>query len=145
MSISPDIYWDKTYGPLGGWDEQIMFRYIQSCCYPDLVKAKNQMSRWDCYSVDTKHRIELKCRKKHYDSLMLEKKKYDAMITKCSDHGDIPMYINSTPRGIYRFNLYEFKPEWKVMYLGKTTEFGERHRVPKEVAMIPVVDAITLK
>lgn len=99
------------------------------------------MSRWDCYSPKTYHRIELKCRGKHYDALLIEKKKYDAMIAKCDDNLDIPMYINSTPKGIYRFNLYIVKPVWEIQYHNKTTEFGNKNKIPKEIAMLPVVDA----
>lgn len=99
------------------------------------------MSRWDCYSPDTYHRIELKCRSVHYDELIIEKKKYDAMIENCNDNLDIPFYINSTPLGIYRWNLYLVKPEWKTKYLRKTTEFSNSNRIPKEIAMLNIKDA----
>ena len=99
------------------------------------------MSRWDCYSPDTYHRIELKCRSKHYDTLLIEKKKYDAMIAKCNDNLDVPMYINSTPLGIYRFNLYLVKLKWEIQYHNKTTQFGNTNKIPKEVAMLNVNEA----
>ena len=67
-------------GNTSDWNEQDLFDYLKFNCYPDLVMSKKQMSRWDCYSPKYKYRIELKCRKTHYDSLMLEKTKYDAMI-----------------------------------------------------------------
>jgi len=121
--------------------EKDLFKFLQTCCYPDLVKAKSQMSRWDCYSPKTYHRIELKCRGKHYDTLLIEKKKYDAMIAKCDDNLDIPIYINYTPKGIYRFNLYIVNPVWEIQYHNKTTEFSNTNKIPKEVAMLPVVDA----
>ena len=60
--------------------EKELFEYLIKCCYPDLVKAKKQMSRWDCYSIKYKVRIELKCRRAHYDTLLLERKKHDAML-----------------------------------------------------------------
>ena len=103
--------------------------------------ARSKMSRWDCYSPETSHRIELKCRAAHYDILILEKKKYDAMIENCNDNLDIPFYINSTPLGIFRWNLYLVKPIWKTKYLRKTTEFSNSNRIPKEIAMLPVIDA----
>jgi len=121
--------------------EQDLFDYLVNNYYPDLVKAKSKMSRWDCYSPETSHRIELKCRAAHYDTLILEKKKYDAMILKCNDNLDIPMYINSTPEGIYSFNLFEIKPKWEVKYLRKTTTFTNANQIPKEIAMLPVIDA----
>jgi len=53
------------------WKESDLFNWLQENVYPDLVKAKNQMSRWDCYSPATGHRLELKCRKAHYNTLLL--------------------------------------------------------------------------
>ena len=121
--------------------EQDLFDYLVNNYYPDLVKAKSKMSRWDCYSPETTHRIELKCRATHYDTLILEKKKYDAMVLKCNDNLDIPIYINYTPEGIYRFNLFEIKPNWEVKYLKKTTTFTNNNQIAKEIAMLPVIDA----
>jgi len=121
--------------------EKELFKHLVDCCYADLVMARSKMSRWDCYSPDTYHRIELKCRATHYDELIIEKKKYDAMIENCNDNLDIPFYINSTPLGIYRWNLYLVKPEWKIQYLRKTTEFSNSNRIPKEIAMLNIKDA----
>jgi len=122
--------------------EEELFGYlIDNLIYLDLVKSNKQMSRWDCYSPTTKHRIELKCRGKHYDTLLIEKKKYDALHLKCSDNDDIPMYINSTPEGIYRFNLYSVEPKWEIQYHNKTTHFSNTNKIPKEVAMLDIKDA----
>jgi len=118
-----------------------LFKYLEDCCYNDLVKAKNQLSRWDCYSQKSKHRIELKCRSKHYDTLLIEKKKFDAMINECKDREDIPIYINSTPQGIFRFNLYIVKPKWEIQYHNRTTQFNSTGKIPKEIAMLSVKDA----
>lgn len=118
--------------------EQQLFKYLKICCYPDLVKAKKQMSQWDCYSPTTFHRIELKCRSTHYETLLIEKKKYDALMLKCSDNLDIPMYINSTPKGIYRFDLRLFKPKWELQYHNKTTEFTNKNKIPKVIAMLDI-------
>ena len=49
--------------------------------------------------------IELKCRNKHYDDLIIEKDKYDALIRRAKQYETTPFYINSTPQGIYVFNL----------------------------------------
>lgn len=123
------------------WNEKDLFAYLLKNTYFDLVKANKQMSRWDCYSPETRHRIELKCRGKHYDTLLIEKKKYVAMIEKCNDNLDIPMYINSTPKGVYRFNLFLIEPKWEIQYHNKTTTFSNNKKIPKEIAMISVVDA----
>jgi len=123
------------------WNEQRLFDYLVGCCYSDLVKAKKQMSRWDCYSPQTFHRIEMKCRSKHFDGLLIEKKKFDALIEKCHDNLDIPIYINSTPSGVFRFNLYNVEPNWRVDHFKKTTQFANNNKIPKEVAYLDVKDA----
>ena len=121
--------------------EDELFEYLVNCCYPDLVKAKKQMSRWDCYSVEYRHRIELKCRGKHYPTLLIEKKKFDSMIQKCKDNLDIPLYICSTPKGVFKFNLYLVDPKWEIQYHNKTTEFSNTNKIAKEIAMLPVINA----
>lgn len=124
--------------------EQQLFELLRKDYYPDLVKAKSQMSRWDCYSPTTFHRIELKCRKKHYSELLIERKKYDAMVLKCKDNLDIPIYINSTPEGIYRWNLYNVEPEWFTKKIKATTEFANNNLIDKEIALLEVIDAEVL-
>lgn len=127
------------------WNESDLFEYLRSNVYPDLVKSKNQMSRWDCYSPTFGHRIELKCRKSHYNTLLLEKKKYDAMIEECKKHLDIPMYINSTPEGIFCFNLLEINPIFETNFLNPaTSHFQNRNRISKEVTYLEINKSIKL-
>lgn len=124
--------------------EKDLFQYLKEKYYPDLVMAKSKISKWDCYSPSTYHRIELKCRKTHYPELMIERPKFDNMITKCEDNLDIPFYINSTPEGIFRFNLYKVKPSWFFKKLRATTAFVDNTRVNKEIALLDVIDAEVL-
>lgn len=124
------------------WKEPDLFDWLKENVYPDLVKAKKQMSRWDCYSPGTGHRIELKCRRKHYDTLLIEKKKYDAMIKKCDEHLDTPMYFNSTPKGIYGFNLNLVQPNWEINDKNPaTTYFSNNEKIEKEVAYLQISEA----
>ena len=58
------------------------------------------------------------------------------MILKCNYNLDIPMYINWTPKGVYRFNLFKIKPTWEVKYLKKTTTFTNNNQIPKEIARV---------
>lgn len=126
------------------WNEEILFEWLRDKVYYDLLTSRNQMSRWDCYSPYYKHRIELKCRRTHYDTLLLEKKKYDAMIAETSKHLDIPMYINSTPQGIYAFNLGELVPVWEEKRLRETTDFGRYNQINKQVMFIKTSESTVL-
>ena len=127
------------------WNEEQLFDWLKEFVYFDLVKAKNQMSRWDCYSPKFKHRIELKCRRKHYPTLLIEKSKYDAMIFESGKHSDIPMYINSTPEGIYSFDLHQIEPEWIFKSLRATTQFANNKNIVKKVAFLDIEEALKLE
>jgi len=127
------------------WNEERLFNWLKEFVYFDLVKAKNQMSRWDCYSPKFKHRIELKCRRKHYPTLLIEKSKYDAMIFESGKHSDIPMYINSTPEGIYSFDLHQIEPEWIFKSLRATTQFANNKNVLKKIAFLDIDNDIKLE
>jgi hypothetical protein len=130
---------------MNNWQENDLFNWLKENVYSDLVKSKNPLSRWDCYSPTTGHRIELKCRKKHYSTLLLEKKKYDAMILECEKHLDIPIYINSTPEGIYSFNLNKIYPTFEVNNKNPaTTQFYNNNRVEKEVTYLEINEALKL-
>ena len=123
-------------------NEADLFDFLKRSEYPDLVKAKTQMSRWDCYSLDERHRIELKCRRKHYETLLIEKKKFDAIVKICEDNLDIPMYICSTPGGVFVFNLFWIEPDWEINRRNPaTTEFANGSRVEKEVAYLSIEEA----
>ena len=120
---------------------QNLYNWLSKYIYPDLVESKSKVSRWDCYSPKYKHRIELKCRKKHYEQLIIEKSKFDTLTKKAEDNLDTPIYINATPNGIYRFDLQKVKPIWKIVNLKKTTNFTNGCRIPKEIALLSVKDA----
>jgi hypothetical protein len=127
------------------WNESDLFEFLRLNVYPDLVKSKNQMSRWDCYSPNAGHRIELKCRKKHYPTLLLEKKKYNAMIEECEKHLDIPIYINSTPKGVFSFNLHKIHPTFEINNKNPaTTQFYNTQRIEKEVTYLEINQALKL-
>jgi hypothetical protein len=104
---------------------------------PDLKLADNKMSRWDCVSHERKLLIELKSRRTHYPTLLIEEKKYDAMISKADELGYEAYYINSTPEGVYSFNLHKVEIDFKVETKHPaTTTFGKRSRVPKSVGYL---------
>ena len=58
-------------------------------------------------------------KQEHHNMLTLNKDRYDMLIAKANEEGNIPMYICSTPVGIWEFNLYIIKPEvdTSVVYL----------------------------
>lgn len=117
-----------------------LFHIIKLAYIPDLKKSEKPNSTFDCYSLRYRMDIELKCRRTHYDELILEKKKYDALIQRAQENGTRAFYINSTPQGIYSFNLSALEDlEWEKKHLPKQTDFGERYNiVEKEITMLPI-------
>ena len=124
--------------------EKNLFNLMKKEYFKDLVEAKDKMSRWDCYSSAWKCRIELKCRERHYSDLMIERSKYDALIRQCKNTSDIPLYINSTPKGVYYFDLRKESLVWSTRKLPSTTEWGGNW-IDKEVGYLKINKQNTIK
>ncbi len=117
-----------------------LFNIVKLTHVPDLQKSEKQYSRYDCYSEKYKMDIELKCRNKHYDELLIEKDKYDALLKRSEDFGTTPIYINSTPDGIFVFNLGKLpEPKWEDKGgMPTTSHFSDRRKIVKTVGFLPV-------
>jgi len=126
-------------------NEQELFTYLKSEMYPDLIKSEGMYDSFDCISNKAGHFIELKCRQTHYSDLLIEQMKYRALIEQAVAHNLLPFYINSTPQGIYSFDLTEIpEPEWVTHLMPASTEFENRAKVQKLVGYLLLEDAIRL-
>lgn len=122
--------------------ESELFDLLKNGFIADLQKSEDQFSRWDCVSHKFQYRIELKCRKTHYDTLMLERDKYFALILSYVETGYKPLYINSTPKGVYVFDLSDLNPEWTTdTRMPKTTDFENNNRVEKTYTLLEIKNA----
>jgi hypothetical protein len=88
--------------------------------------------------------LELKCRRSHYDTLLIEKKKFDAIIAASKQLEFSPCYINSTPQGIFGFNLSEIEPTWQTELMPATTDFTNNDKIEKVVGFLSVADSVHL-
>jgi hypothetical protein len=121
------------------WKEADLFTWLKDTTYPDLEKEKSRYSRHDCVSKDKEQYIELKCRRAHYDTLLIEKKKYDSILNKATENNSEAIYICSTPEGVWKFDIRNIKLTWETNYLNPaTTYFAHGGRVAKEVSYIPL-------
>ena len=119
--------------------ESELFDLLKNGFIPDLQKSEDQFSRWDCVSHKFEYRIELKCRKTHYDSLMLERDKYFALVLSYVETVYKPLYINSTPKGVYVFDLSDLNPQWTTdTRMPKTTDFDNNNRVEKTYTLLEI-------
>jgi hypothetical protein len=130
-------------------DEGTLFDLLKMKMIEDLTMSSTLHSEFDCYSRKHRVLIELKCRKVHYDTLLVEQGKYIDVISKASRLGYRPIYINSTPEGIWAFDLSKVeRTAWKHQMMPSYTEIANNsypaRKVAKTVAYLHVDDAISL-
>jgi hypothetical protein len=114
--------------------ERELFKLIKQHLANDLEESERKMSKYDCYSLSYNADIELKCRNIHYDDLVIEKIKYEALIARAAMFGTRPIYINSTPLGVWSFRLDELtEPAWEERRMPKTTYFSNNNMIVKVV------------
>lgn len=125
--------------------EADLFDFLKVDLYPDLVKSEGTYDTFDCISYKAGHFIELKCRVTHYSDLLIEQMKYRKLIEQAVQSNLLPFYINSTPLGIYSFDLNDIpEPEWVTHLMPATTEFDNKAKIPKVVGYLLLEDAIRL-
>ena len=119
--------------------EKDLFNYIKTNYLNDLQESIDKYSRWDCYSKDRNTRIELKCRQTHYNELIIEKDKYIYLLIRNKLYGEKCFYVNSTPKGIYSFDILDIKPSWVTdERMPATTEFENNTRKQKTYSLINI-------
>jgi len=123
--------------------EQGLFDYIKATYLEDLEKSEHTYEYIDATSTGYRLTIELKCRHTHYDELILEKDKYEALIDRANDLGFTPFYINSTPNGIYAFNLRKITVTFTTRRLPSNT-VDKGPSIDKKVALLHIDKAVKL-
>ena len=131
-------------GVLGEMSELELFTYLRENLLADLKSSNGQYDRTDCFSNSNKLVIELKCRRTHYEELLIEKKKFDALNAKAAELSFNACYINSTPQGIYGWNLSSVEIQWQEQLMPATTDFENVEKVSKVIGYLPIATAIQL-
>jgi hypothetical protein len=125
--------------------EAELFEYLKTNLYPDLVKSPGIFDTYDCISQAAGHYIELKCRHTHYPTLLIEEVKYRKLITQSAERDLIPYYINSTPQGVYSFDLMDLpEPEWVSHWMPTTTEFLNSRKISKLVGYLDINEGVKI-
>jgi len=124
--------------------EHQLFNFLEDK-FAGLERAEDPFSTWDCtFSVETplttvNYYAELKCRDTHYPDLLIEEDKYRRLMVAASSAGRRPVYICSTPEGIWGWDLIKVSmPKWKEEMHNKTTEFEDTEKVLKLVGYLPI-------
>lgn len=119
---------------LSSINEQELYSLLQKSI-PDLHKT-DEYHYSDCVSSSQGLIIELKCRRVHYDELIIEQSKYSKLIS--SNYKNV-RYINSTPKGIYSFDLRQIEePNWISKHCKRTTDFSNNSYVAKQVGLLHI-------
>jgi hypothetical protein len=112
-----------------------LFEALKSI-YPDLTPL-SATDRADGITSDSY--IEMKCRRTHYPTLLIEKKKWDYLADIRARTGAKTLYINSTPNGIYQFDLGAIsEPEWLLRRMADKTDFAGGVQVEKLVGFLDI-------
>ena len=121
--------------------EPELFAFLKEFYYPDLEMSTERYSKHDCISRQARLYIELKSRNTHYDDLIIEKIKYDSIIEQAGNLACYPQYINSTPEGIWAFDLSTMPvPEWEDKWLPAKTEFPSGGNKTKVIGYLHIKD-----
>ena len=121
-------------------NEMQLFLYLKNRYIPDLLMHPDPVARFDSSSEQLGVYIELKCRETHYDELMIERDKYHAVTQRAWLDGKTALYICSTPKGIWSFNLNKLTmPAWYYFDgLPATTEFANTDTITKVVGFLHI-------
>ena len=128
-----------------GMKEADLFEHLKVSHFPDLIKSEGTFDTFDCISDEKKYYIELKCRHTHYPDLLIEESKYSRLISEAQERELSPWYINSTPEGIYAFDLARVpQPTWTERWMPATTEFANTSKKMKLVGFLHLDYALSL-
>ena len=126
-------------------NEKQMLEHLQTI-YPDLEKSPNSMDGYDCSSKEAKLYMELKARRTHYDTLLLEEKKYNFLVNTANNLGMKPQYINWTPDGMWVFDLDPNSSNytWEEKWMPVSTDFGNKSKKMKSVTFLHIKDGVKI-
>lgn len=99
-----------------------------------LIKAKDKFSYYDAY--DDSYLVEIKNRKKYYSEKLIESMKLFSNYQQSVIQGKKLLYVVTDEKGVWVFNISKYidliiKKSPNILYLPKTTEFGNTTKIPK--------------
>jgi hypothetical protein len=126
-------------------NEQELFQYLKNKYFPDIKRYNDKFSYTDCYSKNERYEIELKVRRMHYDKMMIEYFKYCMLTERAKKFKRLPVYICSSPEGIFMWMMDIVNINWMDYNdLPVTTDFENNKRVCKRVGFLSVSSSILL-
>ena len=104
-----------------------------------LVKCTDQFSFWDAENKD--YLIEIKSRKKDYNSWVIEKSKMLSNLRQSIKTGKDFIYLTECKRSFYVWNINEliykdYNFDWELREMPATTTFDNNEMILKEVGYL---------
>jgi hypothetical protein len=121
-------------------NESELFYKFKANYLPQLKVAIDTYSPFDAICHEAKVVVEFKCRRSHYSDLLIEWPKYETLLNRAADRGYKPIYVCSTPLGVWAWDLTYLQLKWIKKALPKQTDFSNNNTVVKQVAYISLED-----
>tara|TARA_B100001146_G_C16032144_1_gene369841 strand:- start:57 stop:440 length:384 start_codon:yes stop_codon:yes gene_type:complete len=104
-----------------------------------MTQTQDKFCTFDAHSND--YVLEFKCRRAHYDTQLIEHKKFVTNLDQADESGREFLYIVSTPKDVYVFNVsklaragYDFG--WEDRTMPTHTDFSNKSKKDKKVGYI---------
>lgn len=111
----------------------------------DIYDGYVMLSDKETGTIIKRHLMEIKIRDVHYNDLLLEKKKLTNLMNKAAESEADVLYISTTPKGSYIFNLTRLENEngfdWVQEQHNKTTTDLSQGKITKTVTYLSVEHA----
>lgn len=121
-------------------NEAELIKLLQTKLIPDLEDT-SEFNRKDGYSASTDVVFEFKCRRRHYDTILMDKSKYEALM-----QSKRVRFVVSTPEGIWSWNIKKLKNlVWEQRELTASTWYYREFPTSiKTVTFLDIKDAKNL-
>ena len=105
---------------------------------PDLESSR-PTEKFDGISMNLRAIFELKCRRTHYDDLMIEQTKWASLAEYAVLRDFRAFYISSTPLGIYCWQIDPITPpKWQIKSLPTKTDFAGSKTTDRPVGFLHI-------
>jgi hypothetical protein len=129
--------------------EQDVIDLLNKTSKYNFKKEEDDYSRYDAFCKEHNVMLEIKCRRTFYDDTLIEKMKYDWNTQHAIDNNYRFLYAVSMPNKgketVYIFQPDKLNIKWFTKKLPAQTDFGRKEWVDKEIAYIPITDALTTR
>lgn len=118
--------------------EPELFHKFKEAYLPKLKIAVDSYSVFDAICHDAQVVVEFKCRRAHYNEMLIEWNKYSALLNRAADRAYRPIYVCSTPLGVWAWDLTHIDLSWFKKDLPRQTDFKAKEIVTKTISYLDI-------